>query len=77
MIRLPKRKEMYKGFIPPPTGNAPEKVKRIVKKTYSGCRSSSIKRDPKLRESKKNKELCARVSWSVAKTKTGYKPKKK
>jgi hypothetical protein len=61
-------------FEPPKSGDAPAKVKKILRKVYDECRSEWVKKHPDDRENKDNKRYCSQVAWNAAKKATGYKP---
>jgi hypothetical protein len=57
----------YKGFISPSTGNLPKRKRLLLAKVYSAGRTSDVKKNPKLKESKANKQKWSKIAWSVVK----------
>lgn len=71
-VHVPDAKESstIEEFKPPEAGDAPARVKGILKKVYNTCRSEWVKEHPDDKENKANKQKCAKIAWSAAKKAT-------
>lgn len=67
MTKIGKSQIRYKGFISPSTGSLPKRKRLLLAKIYSAGRSADVKKNPKLKENKKNKEKWAKIAWSIVK----------
>ena len=59
--------ELQEGFVPPPSGEAPEAVQDILQDVYTSCRLRWVEEHPDDKENAENKESCAKIAWNVVK----------